>query len=213
MADRHVQVIAPGAAVAPVAASSAELVVCADGGVAVALAAGRRIDHVVGDLDSVTAADLAVAESHGARLERHPPEKDESDLELAIAASAANGADEVTVHLGAGGRLDHQLANLLVLAAPRWRSLRIDAWVGEDRVWVVHDRRIVPLPVGAHLAVQAVAGPASVTTVGVAYPLTGEVLQPTQARGISNTVLTSPVEVRVDDGIVLVIGSAQSAQA
>lgn len=213
MADRHAQVIAPGAAAAPVAASTADLVVCADGGVAVALAAGRRIDHVVGDLDSVSDTALAEAETQGARIQRHPPEKDESDLELAVAATLALGADEVTVHLGAGGRLDHQLANLLVLAAPRWRSVRLDAWVGEDRVWVVHDRRIVPLPVGAHLAVQAVAGPATVTTVGVAYPLTGEVLHPTQARGISNTVLASPVEVAVDEGAVLVIGSGQSAQA
>jgi thiamine pyrophosphokinase len=208
---RHVQVIATGAATAHVTASSATFVVCADGGVRAALHAGRRIDLVVGDLDSATEVDLDRARAAGARIDRFPTAKDESDLELAMAAALAAGAASVTVHLAEGGRLDHQLANLLVLASHRWRSVRVDAWVGDDRVWVVHELLALPLAVGSALAVQAVDGPATVTTRGLAFPLEGEVLHPTHARGIANEVRSSPVEVRVDAGVVLVIG--QSAHA
>ena len=214
MTGPHVQVIATDAVVAHVAASAATLVVCADGGVGVGLRAGRPIDLVVGDLDSATTADLDAARAAGARIERFPEAKDETDLELAMAAAVAAGADTITVHLAAGGRLDHQLANLLVLASPRWMSVGIDAWVGHDRVWVVRGRLVVALAVGAAVAVQAVTGPATVTTSGLEFALTGEVLHPAEARGISNAVVSSPVEVHVDDGVVLVIGAdAQSAQA
>ena len=214
MTGRHVQVIATGAATVHVAASAATFVVCADGGVRSALHARRRIDLVVGDLDSATATDLAAARAAGARIERFPTAKDESDLELAMAAALAAEAASVTVHLRDGGRLDHQLANLLVLASRRWRSVRVDAWVGDDRVWVVHESVVLPLAVGAALAVQAVTGPATVTTRGLAFPLEGEVLDAAEARGIANEVVATPVEVRVDTGVVLVIGSTdQSAHA
>ena len=214
MTGPHVQVIATDAVVRHVAASEAALVVCADGGVRAGLRAGRPIDLVVGDLDSATEADLDTARAGGARIERFPTTKDESDLELAMAAAMAEGAVAITVHLAAGGRLDHQLANLLVLASPRWMSVRIDAWVGDDRVWVVRERLVVPLEVGAAVAIQAVTGPATVTTAGLAFALASEVLHPAEARGIANAVVASPVEVRVHDGVVLVIGAGpQSAQA
>jgi thiamine pyrophosphokinase len=208
------QVVAAGAAVAPVAATPAEFLICADGGLRVAREAGRDVDLVVGDLDSATDTDLAAAREAGTRIERHPGAKDESDLELAMAAAMAEGAGAITVHLADGGRLDHQLANLMVLSSRRWRSARIDAWVGADRLWVVHDRIRLPLAVGDPVAIQAVAGVAEVTTRGVAYPLDGETLDPSQARGIANEVVSVPAEVRVDGGVVLVISSrTQSAHA
>lgn len=214
MTGPHVQVIATDAVVTHVAASAATLVVCADGGVRAGLRAGRPIDLVVGDLDSATAADLDAALAVGARIERFPTAKDESDLELAMAAAVAAGADRITVHLAAGGRLDHQLANLLVLASPRWIQVGIDAWVGHDRVWVVRERLVAALTVGASVAIQAVTGPATVTTSGLEFALAGEVLHPAEARGIANAVVSSPVEVHVDDGVVLVIGADdQSAHA
>lgn len=219
MADRHAQVIASHAAVGPVAASGATLVICADGGVAVAMSAGRTVDLVVGDLDSASAGDLARAESAGATIETHPTTKDESDLELALAAAIERGATSVTAHLASGGRLDHQLANLLVLASPRWAGARVDAWVGDDRVWVVWDSFELPLEVGEPVAIHSVGGPAKVATRGLAFPLDEEVLDPTQARGIANEVVEVPAVVRVLDGVVLVISSTppdpwpQSAQA
>lgn len=214
MAGRHFQVIASGASVAAAADSTADVVVCADGGLRVALDAGRRVDLVVGDLDSATDDDLAAAKAAGARIERHPSAKDESDLELAVAAAVAEHAETITVHLADGGRLDHQLANLLVLSSNRWASACVDAWVGDDRVWVVRDALVLSLVAGDPVAIQAITGAARVTTVGLAFPLDDEVLHADEARGIANEVVAAPAEVRVVDGVVLVISSrAQSAHA
>jgi len=210
----HVQVIASGAATRPVAELVADLVVCADGGVAVALASGRAVDLVVGDLDSAEPADLATVEAAGGTISGHPVDKDESDLELALDAAAGRGASRITVHLADGGRLDHQLANLMVLASSRWSPSVVDAWVGHDRVWVVRDELETMLPVGELVAIQAVGGSARVTTEGLAFPLRDEQLAPTEARGIANRVLASPVRVAVRGGVVLVIRpGGQSAHA
>src|SRR5690606_2396774 len=60
----------------------ADLVVAADSGAAAVLAAGRVPHLVVGDLDS-----LDQPLPPGAEVERHPRDKDQSDLELAVAAA------------------------------------------------------------------------------------------------------------------------------
>lgn len=218
MTGPHVQVIASGAWVDGVATTSADRVICADGGLAVALAAGRTIDVVVGDLDSASERDVAIAREAGARIRRHRADKDESDLELALAEAVNEGAGRVTVHLDDGGRLDHQLANLMVLASPRWEAVDVAALVGEVRVWVVRGHLELtvdpPLEVGDAVALQAVGGPATVTTSGLVYPLRDEELAPTEARGIANAVESVPVSVTVGGGVVLVMATGrQSAQA
>ena len=91
-------------------------VVAADGGLLRARALGLDVDVVVGDLDSVTPEALAAAEAAGARVVRHPPAKDATDLELALDEAAALGASRVLVVASAEGRLDHLLGLLLLLS-------------------------------------------------------------------------------------------------
>src|SRR6476661_2130701 len=64
-------------------------VVAADSGLGVATALGVHVDHLVGDLDSVDPAAVAAAEAAGTTVDRHPAEKDATDLELAIDAAVA----------------------------------------------------------------------------------------------------------------------------
>ena len=95
----------------------ADLVIAADGGATALDRIGRRPDRLVGDLDSTDPALVERLAAAGTDVERHATDKEASDTELAIAAARAAGADEVVL-LGAtgGDRLDHELANLLLLA-------------------------------------------------------------------------------------------------
>ena len=94
-----------------------ELVVAADGGARLAAGLGLRVDAWVGDGDSVDPEALDELRRAGVRIRRFPRDKDSSDTELALVEALGAGATDVTI-LGAlgGPRLDHELANLALLA-------------------------------------------------------------------------------------------------
>jgi len=152
---------------------------------------------------------LSAAAAAGTDITQHPRDKDESDLELALSAAISRGVRRIHAVLRDGGRLDHQLANLLVLASTRWRSAEIDAVVGEHRVWVVHRERTIPLVAGEPLALHAVGGSATgVTTTDLKYPLVDADLPGLVALGISNEAVAASPVVRIESGVVLAISSS-----
>lgn len=182
-------------------------VVAADGGVDVALALGLRVDVVVGDLDSVSARGLAAAEAAGARVERHPVDKDATDLDLALDV-AASMADRLVVLGFDGGRLDHLVAGMLALASPGRPQLV--AHLGPATVRVVHGPGEVCLDdagPGDTVTLVPVGGDAAgVRTVGLRYPLHGERLVAGTTRGVSNVVeVEGGAVVGLESGSLLVI--------
>lgn len=179
-----------------------DYVIAADSGLHAALRLGLRVDLVVGDLDSV---DHALLERSDAEVDRHPTAKDQTDIVLALDRARDLGAGAAVVVSGGGGRLDHALANLLVLAAPRYAHMRVSAHIGDAAVAVVRDRWETRAPAGTVVSLFAVDGPARVTTEGLRYPLHDEVLAPLSSRGVSNEFAGGPAVVRVSDGTVLMI--------
>lgn len=185
-------------------------VVAADSGVDTALALGLGIDVVVGDLDSVTPGGLAAAEASGARIVRHPVDKDATDLALALgmAAELLGGTGEVIVLGGAGGRFDHLLAGVLALADAAWAGLALRAHLGPATVHVVQGpgERDVGGSVGDLLTLVPVGGPAAgVRTSGLRYPLRGEALSVATTRGVSNVIESLPATVTLDAGVLLAV--------
>ena len=95
-----------------------ELVVAADGGARAARDAGFVIDLIVGDGDSLGDAGLAEFAAAGVSVERSPPDKDESDTELAVLACLARGATSIAIIGAFGGRAGpHPRERLVACAA------------------------------------------------------------------------------------------------
>ena len=180
------------------------VVVAADAGLDHAQAAGLTVAVAVGDMDSVSTEALAAAEKAGTRIERHPADKDQTDLELALEL-AARLADRVIVIGASGGRLDHLVGNLTVLASPQWSGVDIEAWLGNAQAVVVHAHRELDVEPGATVSLFALGGPARVTTTGLAWPLNDEILEPLTSRGISNRATTTSPSVSVSEGVVLAV--------
>jgi thiamine pyrophosphokinase len=182
------------------------LVVAADSGLAGARALGLDVDLVVGDMDSVDAGVLAEAEVAGVAVERHPVAKDATDLDLALDAALARGAERLVVVTGTGDRFDHALVVALSLAADRLEEARVEAWIGPAHVWVVRDHLAFEGSPGMLVSLVPAHGPArGVTTAGLRYPLHGEDLDPGTTRGISNELAGSAASVHLDSGVLLVI--------
>ena len=181
---------------------SADLVIAADGGADNAADLGLAVDLVVGDLDSASSAAVARA----GKVERHPEDKDETDLELALSAALAAGMGSVTVVGTIGGRVDHAIGNMLVVAADRWADLRIDLRIDGARAWVVRDRVEVRGTVENLVSLLAVGGQATgVTTTGLAWALTDGVLEPGVGLGLSNRMTASTATVAVGSGVVIAL--------
>jgi thiamine pyrophosphokinase len=186
------------------------IVIAADSGVEQAQALGWPIAVAVGDFDSVDPAALRAAELAGAVVERHPAAKDATDLELALAAAVARGAQRICVVGGDGGRLDHLLANALLLASPAYADVEVTAVMGGATVTVVRSSAALEGPVGSVVSLLAVGGPAiAVTTDGLLYPLAREDLLPGSTRGVSNEIVASPATVRIDAGVLLAVQPAR----
>ncbi|MCY3632380.1 MAG: thiamine diphosphokinase [bacterium] len=180
------------------------VVVAADAGLDHALSAELTVAVAVGDMDSVSPEALVAAEQAGARIERYSADKDQTDLELALEL-AARLADQVIVIGAGGGRLDHLIGNLAVLASPQWSGVNIEAWLDNARAVVVHGHSTLDVEPGATVSLFAVGGPARVTTTGLAWPLHDEILNPLTSRGVSNQANTSSPQLSVHEGVVLVV--------
>jgi len=189
-------------------------VIAADGGLDNARALGLTATTAIGDFDSVSQAALEAAEAAGVELVRHPEAKDATDLELALDAALELGPERIHVLAGDGGRLDHLLAGLLLLASPRYGAVPIDATFGPARVHVVRGERALQGEAGELLSLVALNGPAEgVTTEGLAYPLVGETLEPGSSRGVSNVFTADTARVRVERGVLLAIRPGKEEDA
>ena len=62
---------------------------CADGGTRHALALGLTPETIIGDLDSLEPELVAELETAGVTIQRHPADKDQTDLELALELAVA----------------------------------------------------------------------------------------------------------------------------
>ena len=194
----------------------ADLVFVADGGAASLDMLGRRPDLLVGDLDSVDASLVERLRASGVRVERHPVDKEASDTELAVTAALDAGATAVVVLGGLGGdRLDHELANLLLLADPALAPSDVRVVRGSTRLRALHAARPLALDgaVGDLVTLLPVGGDAhGVTTEGLRWPLADATLRLGHSRGLSNQVVEVPASVRIGQGTLLVVETASRGE-
>ncbi|MGC9358835.1 MAG: thiamine diphosphokinase [Anaerolineae bacterium] len=181
------------------------LLIAADGGANWLARHELAPDILVGDMDSVDEGVKNSVEKHGGRLVMAKREKDETDLELALLEAVAMHAEKITILGAFGGRVDHALANVCLLAMPALRGVDVRLYDGITFLWLAIARTeihgepgdlvsLIPLGRDAH----------GVRTSGLQYALHGETLRFGPARGMSN-VLTEPVAtVEVGLGELLV---------
>lgn len=186
--------------------AGADLIIAADGGTHHALRIGLTPDIIIGDLDSLD-ADLAKRlETSGVRILRHSPHKDETDTELALLHALSLGAIEIAILGALGGRLDHALANILLLSMPELAGVRVYLAAAGYTVSLIHGQATFTGQAGDILSLLPLGGDVyGITTEGLEYPLRGETLRLGPARGISNVLTAPEARVRVQDGLLLAI--------
>lgn len=180
---------------------TADKVICADGGY---LLSPVTPDYLVGDLDSLGTA------PEGVPLLKHDSHKNFTDGESAVYFAKELGADLVTMYGVTGGRCDHFLGNLAVMALAMKLGMRVRSLDDDAEIYGV-SAALDPcfsfgIEVGETFSILPHGGAATVTEArGVEYPLEDLTLTPTDTRGVSNVATAPKVTFRVTDGMVFFI--------
>jgi thiamine pyrophosphokinase len=182
-------------------AARADLVIAADGGTILADRLGIKPDLIVGDLDSTPSELANQYAEEGVEIRRYDHDtKWETDTELALLAALDYSPAQIFVLGAIGGRLDHSLANVLLLTHPQFAPLDVhildgyyELFLAKPQVWnyIKGDANDIVslLPIGV---------PAdAVTTRGLQWPLNAETLPVGRARGVSNRI-SDPAQAAVD---------------
>jgi len=180
---------------------SADLVVAADGGANHLARIGVRPVAVVGDLDSIRPEVRAWL---GERLLVPRPDQDHTDLDKTLSwVIDERGARRVTVLGATGGRLDHALENLALLA--RWSErAEVELRDAATRVVAVHSAAVLSVVPGSTVSLLPAGRCERVWTEGLRWPLAGEPLDLLARTGISNQATGEHVSLRVEGGTLLV---------
>jgi thiamine pyrophosphokinase len=169
--------------------------IAVDGGAALALAAGVTPAAVIGDFDSVTAADLAKIP---ADRRHHVTNQDNTDFEKALQRIAA----PLVIGVGfLGYRLDHQLAALHGLMTFAAQPCLL---VGDTEiVFLLPPVMEIPAAPGEVVSLFPLA-PVRGTSSGLAWPIAGLDFAPGARIGTSN-VAEGPVRLQMEAPAMLAI--------
>jgi thiamine pyrophosphokinase len=187
------------------------LVVAADGGALKAELLGLVPDVVVGDLDSLADEAVRRLRRGGTEVRRHEPRKDESDTQLAVLEAVRRGARELAIVGGFGGRrVDHGLANVLLLTLPELAACDVVLLAGDSAVRVIGARGSDQIELRGRPGDLVSLLPLSetvegVTTSGLVYALADEPLPQGPSRGLSNVMRGDTATIGTRSGRLAVI--------
>jgi len=193
---------APGKALLESCAACADLTIAADRGLEAFDAAGIAPDILLGDMDSVSEKTLAHMRGI-AEIDRLPCVKDDTDGVHALDVAIARGARHITLLGALGGRMDHALANLMLLVRAHRQGAKaqiLDEYVRIERVdsvTLIHGAR------GDTASLLPLGRVKGVTLQGFFYPLDHHDMDIDYPLGVSNVITADEAAVSVEEGDLL----------
>lgn len=192
-------------------AHSHTAIICADRGFDHARRLGLTPDLIVGDLDSMSATGRSAANGLSSKLETYPTAKDATDTEIAVERAVSLGATDILMLAALGGRIDHELANIMLLVKLERLGVRAEIMDNASRmVLIAADHGPTEVQIQASVGDILTLLPLSdscegVTLSGLEYPLDKATLHLGIARAVSNVFIQQEARVALDQGLLLAI--------
>ena len=193
---------APGKALLESCVSCADLTIAADRGLEAFVHAGLKPDILLGDMDSVN-ADMLEGMRADAEIDRLPCIKDDTDGVHALDTAIERGAKHITLLGALGGRMDHAMANLMLLI--RAHRSGVKAQILSETVRIERADSYTQLcgAKGDMVSLLPMGDARGVTLKGFFYPLNRRDLCSSYPLGISNVVTQEVASVEVEEGDLL----------
>lgn len=194
---------APGRALLESCMRQADLTIAADRGLEAFCNVGLMPDLLLGDMDSVDRGVLERMASH-TQIERLPCEKDDTDGVHALDAAIARGAQRITILGALGGRMDHAMANLMLLVRAYRHGVIAEILDEQVRIARVCGEAVLHGAKGDTVSLLPAGEVTGVTLEGFYYhasePLSFDFSYPL---GVSNVVTEDFARVTVQSGDLL----------
>lgn len=181
-----------------------DTIICADSGYDHAAKMGIAPSVVVGDFDSVRGEVLPDVDCI-----RYPSAKDMTDTELAIEYARGNGFRNFLLIAATGNRLDHTLANILLLKGFLERGENASIVDEHSKILLTDSRLCLHEPIGSIVSLIPLCDCQGVTTENLEYPLHNAKMFMGRAIGVSNITTSESAAVSVEEGILLVIAARE----
>ncbi len=184
--------------------ASSYMVICADGGLNVAVAAGIEPDVVIGDMDSADPEILKNTDE--ARIIRHPVDKALTDGRLALDYAVDADCAEIVISCALSGIIDHSLANIQMLSSVpadiKVRIMEPDMCVSVitgPASYVINGEK------GERVSLLPLSGEVDgITLAGLKYPMNEGHFSIRGMNGISNEMEGDVASVSVKKGVLAV---------
>lgn len=183
----------------------------ADRGMQFCYEQGITPDYVMGDFDSSDAKIVSYYRNcEGVQIIEFQPEKDDTDMEIAIKKAIELGSDKILILGAFGGRMDHCLANIHLL------KMTLDAGV---ETHLVDEQNDICLITGkCELEKESQYGKyvsflpftdrvTGITLQGFKYPLEDYTMDKGTSLGVSNEIQEDICRISFENGIMIMIQS------
>jgi thiamine pyrophosphokinase len=152
---------------------------------------------------------ILVAKSHV-----FPPEKDETDLEIALKWTVQQGYQSMRVIGALGRRIDQTFGNIYLLALPELTPLDVRFVSADQQLWLARPGQFtIEGLAGDTVSLIPIGGDTvNIQTEGLHYPLINETLFMGPARGISNVLDAECATISFETGLLLVVHTIGRAE-
>ena len=186
-----------------------DYVIAADAGLQVLEQKRMHVDLAVGDFDS-----LGFVPKH-ARVLVLPKEKDDTDMRAAVNAGIEAGYHTFHIYGGTGGRVDHTIANMQLLAELSLNGKR-GFLFGRDYIMTALTNGVLTFPEHAsgYVSVFAHSNRAEgVWLRGLKYELRNATLSNSYPLGVSNEFAGNESSISVKNGTLLIVFPLEAKEA
>ena len=181
--------------------SSSDTVICADSGYNHAVLLDLSVSAIVGDFDSI--GDVRIPKD--VKIIRVPAKKDLTDTELALHYARENDFRDFLFIAATGTRIDHSLANILLLKSCVGRAE--GAVIVDEHNKIMMTDSVITLcePLSSTVSLIPIEDCHGVSTQGLEYQLQGATLTVGMGLGISNVMISKSAAISIEKGLLLVV--------
>ena len=192
-----------------------DLVIAADSGYNNAKQCKVKVDILLGDMDSIGDGFDFSTVNDRTEIVKLPPEKDDTDTNVALKLALKEGCDNIIIIGGLSGRLDHTMANLSLLQyldrlGGKAKNIQALITDGKNRIRLVNnDSVLIPRSHYKYLSLCPIDKVCKgVTIKGCKYPLENAKILRENAQGTtSNEIVGNLALVEVKRGALYIIES------